>query len=262
MGVLNVTPDSFSDGGRFATVDAAVEEGIRLVAAGADVLDVGGESTRPGAEDVPEEEEIRRVVPVIRELSRKGPTPISIDTRKRRVAEAAIEAGASIVNDVSGLDHDRGLADVVRDAGAALVIGHVKGTPRTMTSLALYDDLLGEVIRSLRARVQHARAAGVAEHALLVDPGIGFAKTPDQSLELLRRLPELRSIGLPIVVGPSRKSFVGVVTGQPPAERAFGTAAAVAAIVLSGASIIRVHDVAEMRDVAAVAAAIRGEALA
>jgi dihydropteroate synthase len=262
MGVINVTPDSFSDGGRFASVAAAVERGRQLVDSGADVLDVGGESTRPGADDVSEDEEIRRVVPVVRELAREGRAPVSVDTRRSRVAEAALDAGASMVNDVSGLDADPRLAAVVRAAGAAIVLGHMRGTPKTMASLARYDDLLGEVGRSLAERAARAMAAGVSARSILIDPGLGFAKTAEHNLELLRRLPELRSLGYPLVVGPSRKSFVGALTGKPPSERAFGTAAAVAAAVLGGAAMVRVHDVAEMRDVAAVAAAIAGEAVA
>jgi dihydropteroate synthase len=259
MGVVNVTPDSFSDGGRFLDPARAIEHGLALIEQGAGILDVGGESTRPGAEPVAEAEEIRRIVPVVRELSRSSAVPISIDTRKHRVAEAAIEAGASIVNDVSGLEHDPLLPDVARSAGAPLVINHMKGTPQTMQSLAAYDDLFAELLAALRERIARAIGAGVPEESLLVDPGIGFGKRLEHNLEILRRLPEIRSLGHPIVVGPSRKSFIGAITGRAPSDRAFGTAAAVAAAVFGGASVVRVHDVAEMRDAALVAAAIARE---
>ena len=261
MGVLNVTPDSFSDGGRFADPERAIEQGLVLAAAGSALIDVGGESTRPGSDPVPEAEQIRRVVPVIRELARRISVPISIDTQQHRVAEAAIEVGAALINDVSGLDHDPLVADVAARARAPLILMHLRGTPKTMQVDPRYDDLLGEVTRSLRDRVARALAAGVAEEAILVDPGIGFGKTLDHNLELLRRLPELRSLGRPLVVGPSRKSFLGTLTGKPVGERLLGTAAAVAAAALHGAGVIRVHDVAEMRDVVAVAGAIGGEAV-
>ncbi len=260
MGVLNVTPDSFSDGGRFADPERAVEHGLELAAAGAAVIDVGGESTRPGADAVDEREEIRRVVPVLRELSRRVELPLSIDTRKHRVAEAAIEAGATIVNDVSGLAYDPLLAEVAARARTPVVLMHMRGTPRTMQEQLDYEDLLGEIARELREGIARAVAAGVEEGAIIVDPGIGFAKGLEQNLEILRRLAELRSLGRPVLVGVSRKAFIGTLTGRPPQDRVLGTAAAVTAAILGGAALVRVHDVAEMRDAAVVAAAIaRGD---
>jgi dihydropteroate synthase len=253
MGILNVTPDSFWDGGRYFDRRAAVAAGRRMAEAGAAVVDVGGESTRPGAEDVDEREERRRVVPVVRMLARCG-IRVSVDTRKASVAKAALEAGARIVNDVSALTHDPRMAQVVARSGAHVVLMHMRGTPRTMRSLACYTDVVRDVARELRLALRRALRAGIPRGKIVLDPGIGFAKTAGQSLELIRRLSELRSLGCPILVGPSRKSFIGETLERPVERRLAGTAAAVAVSVLQGAAVLRVHDVEEMHDVVRLSA--------
>jgi dihydropteroate synthase len=260
MGIVNATPDSFSDGGLFLDADAAVAQAQRLAEEGADLVDVGGESTRPGAPAVPADEEIRRVVPVIERLRARGfGLPISVDTTKGAVARAALAAGADLVNDVAALA-DPDLARAVAEAGVPAVLMHMRGTPADMATRAVYGDVVADVARELEAAIGRAGAAGVARERILLDPGIGFAKTAEQSVELLARLPELRALGRPLLVGPSRKSFIGKVTGAPVGERLPGTLAAVAACVLAGVEILRVHDVAAARQAALVAAAIRGAA--
>jgi dihydropteroate synthase len=257
MGVVNVTPDSFSDGGRFLGRDAAVAHAERLVAEGADLVDVGGESTRPGAPEVSLHVEAQRVVPVIERLRERGcKIPISVDTRKAAVARAALAAGADLVNDVSGLA-DPALRDLVAERRVPAVLMHMRGTPADMASRAVYADVVGEVERELSEALERAVRAGVHEDRILLDPGLGFAKTAEQSLALLAALPRLRRLGRPLLVGPSRKSFVGKVTGASVDERLPGTLAAVAACVLAGVEVIRVHDVAAARQAAQVAAAIR-----
>jgi dihydropteroate synthase len=257
MGVVNVTPDSFSDGGRFLTIDAAVAQAERLVDEGADLLDLGGESTRPGAAAVEAGEERRRVVPVIERLRGRGlRTPLSIDTSKAEVARAALEAGADLVNDVTGLA-DPALAAVVAGAGAPVVLMHLRGTPADMASHASYADLLGEVAAELRRALARAAGAGIPEERIILDPGLGFAKTPAQTVELLARVGELRALGRPLLVGPSRKRFIGELTGAPVGDRLAGTLAAVTACVLAGVELIRVHDVAAARQAAQVALALR-----
>jgi dihydropteroate synthase len=253
MGVVNVTPDSFSDGGSYTAEDAAVARGAALVADGADFVDVGGESTRPGAPPVATAEERRRVLPVIERLA--GLTTLSIDTYKAEVADAALAAGAEIVNDVSGGAFDPELLGVVARHGAAVVLGHLRGAPADMQSRASYGDVVIEVLNELSERVARARAAGVAR--VLVDPGLGFAKTAEHNLTLLARLGELARLGCPIVVGASRKSFLGQLTGRAVDARELATAAADAAAVLHGAHVVRVHDVAAQRDAVRVADAIR-----
>jgi dihydropteroate synthase len=257
MGVLNVTPDSFSDGGRFATPAAAVEDGLRLFAEGADVVDVGGESTRPGgAARVDAAEEIRRVVPVIRGLRRQGAGILSVDTTKAEVAAAALDAGADLVNDVSGFRFDAAMAPLVARRGVPVVLMHLRGGFDDMHRRPSYDDVAGEVASELRDRLEHALRAGVRPEQVVLDPGIGFAKEAAHSLELLRRLPELGALGRPLLLGPSRKSFIGKVLDVPVGERLMGTAAAVAACVLGGAHLVRVHDVREMAQVARLCDAI------
>ncbi len=257
MGILNVSPDSCSDGGRFATPDEAVEEARRLIAEGADIVDVGGESTRPGAHPVPEDVELERVLPVVELVALDPRVRVSIDTMKPRVAAACLEAGATLINDVSGLA-DPEMARVAAAAGAGVVIMHMRGTPQTMRQHAVYRDVMREVIEELRPRVERARGAGVRE--IYVDPGIGFAKTPAQSFELLRRLGELRDLGCPILIGPSRKSFLGVLPGMEDiSERLEGTIAAAVIGAMNGASIVRVHDVRPVRKALSVADAVRGE---
>jgi len=258
MGILNVTPDSFSDGGAFLEPERAIEHGLRMVKEGAHLLDVGGESTRPGAPPVLADEEIRRVVPVIRELIRRAGVPISIDTVKAPVAAAAIEAGAAIVNDVSGLHRDAGMIEVLRRSGAGCVLMHMRGTPETMRQLTDYTDLIGDILDYFRAALSHAGNAGIEPERFMLDPGIGFAKTAEQNLELINNLDRFRALGRPVLVGPSRKSFIGkLLPGTEPAQRGWGTAGAMAGCILRGADVLRVHDIDEMRQVAVVAAAIR-----
>lgn len=260
MGVVNATPDSFSDGGRFLEAGAAVARALALAAEGADLVDVGGESTRPGAAPVPVEEEIRRVVPVVERLVAGGlAIPISVDTVKPEVARAALRAGASLVNDVQGLSDPR-LAAVVAEAGVPVVLMHMRGTPADMAEKARYRDVAAEVRDELREALRRAAAAGIPAERTILDPGIGFAKTAAQSLEVLARLSEIRELGRPILVGPSRKSFIGAATGAAVEDRLPGTLAAVAAAVLAGAEFVRVHDVAAARQAALLAAAIRDAA--
>jgi dihydropteroate synthase len=257
VGVLNVTPDSFSDGGAFANARAAVAHGLALVRSGAHWIDVGGESTRPGAAEVPAVEELRRVLPVVRGLARAAAVPISIDTRKAAVALRCFRAGATILNDVSALTRDPEMARAAAEWDATVILMHMPGTPATMQQHADYEDVVTETIRYLRARAEAAVAAGIRSDRLWVDPGFGFGKTPDQNLAILRRLREYRSIGLPVMIGTSRKSTIGRVLGGLPArERLEGTAATVAAAVLAGVSAVRVHDVAEMARVVKMAWAI------
>lgn len=258
MGVINCTPDSFYEGSRIGE-RAIGELGERMVEAGADLLDVGGESTRPGSRMVSAQEEIDRVVPGIEVLSERVGVPISIDTSKASVAEAAIAAGASIVNDVRALAADPELGAVVAAAGVPIILMHTRGSSERMQEEARYEDLLADILRELREALGRASRAGIGPEATLVDPGIGFAKTAQQSLIVLRHLTALRSLGRPIVIGPSRKSFIGEVLGLPADERLEGTAAAVACGVLAGAHMVRVHDVGSMRRAASVAAAIRSE---
>lgn len=260
MGIVNVTPDSFADGGRFAGPDEAIAHGRRLVGEGADLLDVGGESTRPGSEPVDAAEEERRVVPVIAGLAHLG-VPVSVDTRKPTVARAAIAAGATVVNDVSGA-RDPAMFDVVRETGAGLVLMHMRGEPRSMQEAPTYDDVVGEVRSYLRGRVEAALFAGVAAEQIAVDPGIGFGKDLGHNLLLLRDLAALADLGRPVLVGPSRKRFLGTLLGDLPVEdRLEGTAGAVAWLAAVGADVVRVHDVREMvRVVRVVDAIARGEA--
>lgn len=255
MGVLNLTPDSFSDGGDLASEDEAMGRAEEMVAAGADLLDVGGESTRPGAAEVPVAEEIRRVVPFIRRASRLS-VPISVDTRKAEVARAAVEAGAAVVNDVSGLRHDPAMARTVGELGAGVVIMHMRGTPGTMGGRTEYGDLVSEVRDELEERTRAAREAGIAPSKIVVDPGIGFAKTAGQSLVLIRDLDRLLGLGYPVLVGPSRKSFLGAVLGTPPRDRLEGTVVACVAAYARGARVFRVHDVDAVARALSVARAI------
>ena len=260
MGVLNVTPDSFSDGGAHESLDGAVAHGLALFEAGADVVDVGGESTRPGAAPIDPAEERRRVVPVVAALRGRGAGPLSVDTTKADVAAAALDAGADMVNDVSGLRFDPALGPLVAARGVPVVLMHLRGDFGTMHREPRYRDVMGEVAAELREALARAEQAGVRREQTLVDPGLGVAKDAGQTLEAIRRLAELAALERPLLVGPSRKSFIGRVIERPAAARAFGTAAAVAACVLAGAHVVRVHDVREMVDVTRVCDAIRGEA--
>jgi dihydropteroate synthase len=255
---VNVTPDSFSDGGKHLAREAAVRHGQALAEAGAELLDIGGESTRPGAGVVPVQVELERVLPVLEALRASTDVPLSVDTRKAEVARQALRVGAAMVNDVSGLTHDPALASVVAEAGAALALMHIQGTPETMQVDPRYDDLVAEVIASLAGSIERAVAAGVRRERIWVDPGIGFGKTVGHNLFLLRHLAELRVLGTPVLVGTSRKRFLGALTGgQPPGQRLPGTLGSVAAVaVLRGADVVRVHDVAEAKQALAVADAI------
>lgn len=257
MGIVNVTPDSFSDGGRFLAPSAAVAHALALVEAGADIIDIGAESTRPGSEPVDEREEIRRLIPVVTEICRRVAVPISVDTTKASVARLALEAGASIINDVSALRDDVGMGSVVAEAGAGLVLMHMQGRPATMQRAPNYRDVVAEVRQFFTARTQAARACGIEPTRILLDPGIGFGKNLEHNLTLLARLPELHALGYPILVGVSRKAFIGQVLDRPVDQRGWGTAAAVAIAVMGGARVVRVHDVGEIRDVVAMADAIR-----
>ena len=256
MGVVNVTPDSFSDGGAFLDADAAVEHGLRLAFEGADLLDIGGESTRPGADPVPADEELRRVIPVIEGIRARNPDArISIDTSKSTVAAAALDAGADYVNDVTALRGDPDMAALVAERDVDVCLMHMLGTPRTMQSEARYDDVVTDVRAFLSSRIEAAMAAGIALERIEVDPGIGFAKTLDHNLEVLRRLDELTALGRPIVLGTSRKSFLGRITGRETAGRMPATLATLVMAYERGAEVFRVHDVAPARDALAVAAA-------
>jgi len=257
MGVLNITPDSFSDGGRYLSVAAALAQGRRLAAEGADLLDVGGESTRPGAQHVGVQQELDRVLPVLEALRRDFALPLSIDTTKSAVAEAAIAAGAEFVNDVSGLTFDAQMAAVVADAEAGLFVMHTRGRPETMQTDTCYADLVAEVGAALQASVARAMAAGVKAERIAVDPGIGFGKDVAGNLELLRRLQEFAVLGRPLLLGTSRKSFIGRVLGlEDPAARQAGTLATVALGVAGGARLFRVHDVGPAREAALMAWAV------
>ncbi len=258
MGVLNVTPDSFSDGGAYPTPDAAIEAARQLASDGAHIVDVGGESTRPGASGVSEDEEMSRVLPVVAALTPGGDVVVSVDTYKAAVADAALAAGAHMVNDVTGLA-DAAMVEVVARHGAAVTIMHMQGAPRTMQDDPRYDDVVGDIAAYLASRAEAAVSAGVARNAIMVDPGIGFGKTAlGHNLEILRRLDELACLGFPLLVGTSRKSFLGAILGgAPPDDRLAGSAATVATSIVGGANAVRVHDVRQMARVARAADAVR-----
>jgi dihydropteroate synthase len=258
MGILNVTPDSFSDGGLFFDTAKAVDHGLLMVKEGADIIDIGGESTRPGSEPVTEQQEIDRVVPVVEQLSRAVNTPLSIDSCKARVADAALAAGASIINDISGMTFDPQMMSVARKHAATVVLMHIKGTPRTMQQNPQYVNVIREVFEFLSIQTDKAREHGITQ--IIVDPGIGFGKNLAQNLDLMMGLKTFSLLGCPVLVGPSRKSFIGKLLDLPVEERLEGTAAAVTACILHGANIVRVHDVEQMKRVAVVADALKGNA--
>ena len=258
MGVLNVTPDSFSDGGKFFRTGDAVRAALAMQRAGADILDIGAESTRPGSAGIPAEEELKRLMPVLRGLRGRMKIPISIDTQKAEVAEAALRGGVEILNDISGLRNDARIAEIAARFRAPLVLMHMRGNPRTMQKGPFAKDVVGDVKCGLRESVQAARRAGVRKSQIILDPGIGFGKSFAQNYELLARLPELAKLGYPLLVGTSRKGFLGTTPARrgkplPAEERTWGTAASVTASILNGAHIVRVHDVEEMTQVARVA---------
>ncbi len=257
MGILNVTPDSFSDGGEFNNLSDAIAQAEKLVKSGADLLDIGGQSTRPGAEIIPLETELERVIPVIKELRKKLDIPISVDTTRAKVAQAAIAAGADLINDISGGTTDPDMFRVVANLGVPIIIMHSRGTPQTMQQLTEYGDLIGEIKAFLAARIHTAVSTGIERSHLIIDPGIGFAKNYDQNREILRHLEEFKNLETPLLVGPSRKSFIGhILNKTDPKERVWGTAAACCVAIAKGADIVRVHDVREMSDVCRVADAI------
>jgi dihydropteroate synthase len=256
MGVVNVTPDSFFDGGRYATTDGAVGHALRLVEEGADLLDIGAESTRPGSESIDEGEERRRLIPVVTAVAKAVRIPISVDTTKSTVARAALEAGAVIINDVSALRADPVMAEVVAATGAGVVLMHMQGTPRTMQNAPAYDDVVGEVAEFFRERLRFCSGRGIGEDQIVLDPGIGFGKLLLHNLTLLGQLETFLPFGRPILIGVSMKAFIGQVLDRPVEERSWGTAAAVALAVSHGARILRVHDVRAMKEVVAMAAAI------
>lgn len=258
MGVLNVTPDSFSDGGQFLDPGRAIEHAIAMESAGADLLDIGGESTRPGSEEVQASEELDRILPVLEGLRGRLKIPISVDTRRAVVAERALQAGAEVINDVSGLKNDPGIAEVAARQRALLILMHMRGEPRNMQMAGFARDVLRDVTQGLRKSISIAHKAGVAKSQIVLDPGIGFGKSFAQNYELLEKLPQLAKLGYPLLVGTSRKGFLGATLahgGKPalPEDRIWGTAATVTAAILNGAHIVRVHDVAEMVQVARVA---------
>ena len=258
MGVLNVTPDSFSDGGKFLDPRSAVEHALEMERVGADLLDIGGESTRPGSTETPAETELARILPVLEALRGALKIPISIDTRKSLVAEAAINAGAEIINDISGLRSDPRIAELAHRRGVPLILMHIRGEPRTMQKKPFARDVMKDVTQGLRASISKARKGGVAKSQIILDPGIGFGKSFGQNYELLRKLPELARLGYPLLVGTSRKGFLGATLARhgksaPPEDRLWASAATVTASVLGGAHIVRVHDIAEMAQVVRVA---------
>jgi dihydropteroate synthase len=257
MGILNVTPDSFSDGGQFSDVDKAVAHGIEMAQQGAAIIDIGPESTRPGAETVSTDEQISRAVPVIEKLARHLNIPISIDTRDPAVAAAALEVGASMINDITALADEK-MTALAAGSQVPVILIHMQGTPQTMQQAPHYEDVVSEVIEYLMERAKSAEAAGIPSERIILDPGIGFGKTGQHNLKLLNRLDLLCDLGYRVLVGPSRKRFIGTLTGKDnPADRQFGTAAAVTWAIAQGASIVRVHDVPQMADVVKVANAIR-----
>lgn len=248
MGVLNITPDSFSDGGLFYDSSRAIEHGLRMAEEGADIIDVGGESSRPGSDPIPLEEELKRVIPVIEALASRLEIPLSVDTYKSQVAERAIEAGAQMINDISGIRFDPQIPAVAARYDTPLIIMHIKGTPKTMQQDPHYENLMGEIIDSLREGMERAeRVGGVDPHQVILDPGIGFGKRVEDNLMILNRLDELNCLGRPLIIGTSRKSFIGAVLDLEVDQRAIGTLATVAVSVLKGAHMVRVHDVAPAR---------------
>ena len=262
MGILNVTPDSFSDGGLYLDTEAAVAQAIAMEAAGAHIIDIGGESTRPGSAGVSANEELRRILPVLENLRGKIHIPISVDTSKAEVAEAAADAGAEILNDVTGLRNDPRIADVAQRQKLGLILMHMRGTPRTMQQAPFARNVIRDVTTGLRDSIAEALNAGVTKRKIVIDPGIGFGKSHEQNCEIIQRLPELAKLGFPLMLGTSRKSFLGTALNQGDSkDRVWGTAATVAAGILQGAHIVRVHDVADMAQVARMADVLRSPGL-
>jgi dihydropteroate synthase len=256
VGVLNVTPDSFSDGGRYLDCGAAIDRAVEMEAQGANIVEIGGESTRPGARAVQEDVELSRLIPVLERLVPKIRIPVAVDTYKSQVARVAIDLGAQVINDVSALRFDPGLAEVCAAGNAVIVLMHMRGKPETMQKMEPSPDILAEIESDLTSAARQAAAAGISGQRIILDPGIGFGKTLEQNLEIINNLDRLSNLGYPLMVGTSRKGFIGKLTGRPESQRQFGTAATVAAAVLNGAHLVRVHDVKEMVDVVKVADAL------
>jgi dihydropteroate synthase len=253
MGILNVTPDSFSDSGLFSSPQKAIEHGLAMADEGADIIDIGGESTRPGSRSVPVKIELKRVLPIIEGLTKKIKIPISIDTKKAEVARLAVDFGAEIINDISALNGDKNMAEIIRKTRAAAILMHMRGKPKNMQKGSLaYDNLMGEITDYLKQSSKKALNAGVEKDCIVIDPGIGFGKTPEDNYKIIKDLSELKALGMPVLIGTSRKSFIGKITGGEPDERMEGTAATVVAAIMNGCHIIRVHDVTAMKKVAAV----------
>ena len=258
MGIVNVTPDSFSDGGKFFSPEVAISHASKLITQGADIIDIGGESTRPGAEQVSESEELKRVIPVIEKIRTDNPAIlISIDTTKASVAKHAVEAGADIINDVSGLSFDKNMIGIVESYNIPVVIMHMKGNPQNMQLNPEYEDIVNEILDFFKMKIKIAIQSGINRSMIILDPGIGFGKTVEHNFELLSRLNEFNVLELPIMIGPSRKSFIGITLDLPPEDRVEGTAAAVSAGVMNGASIVRVHDVKSMKRVVRIIEKVR-----
>ena len=258
MGIVNVTPDSFSDGGKFFSPEVAISHASKLITQGADIIDIGGESTRPGAEQVSESEELKRVIPVIEKIRTDNPKIlISIDTTKASVAKHAVEAGADIINDVSGLSFDNNMIGIVESFNIPVVIMHMKGNPQNMQLNPKYKDIVNEILDFFKMKIKIAIQSGINRSMIILDPGIGFGKTVEHNFELLSRLNEFNVLELPIMIGPSRKSFIGITLDLPPEDRVEGTAAAVSAGVMNGASIVRVHDVKSMKRVVRIIEKVR-----
>ncbi len=257
MGILNVTPDSFSDGGKFYSTNDAFNHALKMIQDGADIIDIGGESTRPGADSLDDDEEMSRIIPVIQALRKESDILLSIDTYKSSVAEKAIEAGANIINDISGLCFDPKMVSLVADKNVPVVIMHIKGTPKTMQENPVYGDLIGELKAFFLKQIQLAKKNGVKQSQMILDPGIGFGKKYDDNFTILNQLNEICNLGYPVMIGPSRKSFIGQTLDLPPGDRVEGTAAAVSAGILNGARIVRVHDVKAMKRVVTITEKIR-----
>ena len=257
MGVLNITPDSFSDGGDYNDLEPALERASGLVAAGADILDIGGQSTRPGAKQISPEAELERVIPIIKRIRKHLNIPISVDTTRAEIAQQAVQAGADLINDISGGTFDPNMLPTVAELEVPMILMHIRGTPETMQQLTDYEDVVGEIVSVLQERIAAAEAAGIARSRLIIDPGIGFGKTAEQNLELLRHLDQFQALGVPLLVGTSRKSFIGKILGQDdPKKRVWGTASTCCAAIAQGADLLRVHDLPQLWDVTQVADAI------
>ncbi|MGK7881627.1 MAG: dihydropteroate synthase [Crocosphaera sp.] len=257
MGILNVTPDSFSDGGEFNSIGTALEQAQKMIESGADIIDIGGQSTRPGAEEITLEEELKRVIPIIKKLRQNSYIPISIDTTRAEVAQAAIKAGADIVNDISGGTFDKKMFSTVASLEVPIIIMHIRGTPKTMQQKTDYQDLINEIIEWLKCQINQAIEAGIEQHKIIIDPGIGFAKNYQQNIDLLKNLSRFHTLECPMLVGVSRKSFIGhILEEKDPKKRVWGTAAACCHAIASKSDILRVHDVPEMKDIITVSDAL------